>query len=107
MEKRLPDVLTVAEVERILGVVDVTTALGVRDRAILETLYSTGMRRMELCALSLHDVDLEQGIVKVRQGKGSKDRVIPIGARAVAWMKSTSPRCGRGWSSTRRSGRFS
>ena len=87
VEKRLPDVLTVAEVERILGAVDVTTALGVRDRAILETLYSTGMRRMELCALSLHDVDLEQGIVKVRQGKGSKDRVIPIGARAVAWIE--------------------
>ena len=42
---------------------------------------------MELCALSLHDVDLEQGIVKVRQGKGSKDRVIPIGARAVAWIE--------------------
>jgi integrase/recombinase XerD len=87
VEKRLPDVLTVAEVERILGVIDVTTALGVRDRAVLETLYSTGMRRMEICALGLHDVDLEGGIVKVRQGKGSKDRVIPIGARAVAWIE--------------------
>jgi integrase/recombinase XerD len=87
VEKRLPDVLTVAEAERILGVIDVTTALGVRDRAVLETLYSTGMRRMEICALGLHDVDLEGGIVKVRQGKGSKDRVIPIGARAVAWIE--------------------
>ena len=85
-------VLTVAEVERILGAVDVTTALGVRDRAILETLYSTGMRRMELCALSLYDVDLEQGIVKVRQGKGSKDRVIPIGARAVRVDREVSRR---------------
>lgn len=87
VEQRLPDVLTVAEVERILGVIDVTTALGVRDRAVLETLYSTGMRRMEICQLALHDVDLEQGIVKVRQGKGQKDRVIPIGARAVAWIE--------------------
>ena len=87
VEKRLPDVLTVAEVERILGVIDVTTALGVRDRAILETLYSTGMRRMELCALALRDVDLESGIVKVRQGKGQKDRMVPIGARAVAWIE--------------------
>jgi integrase/recombinase XerD len=86
MEKRLPDVLTVAEVERILNAVDVTTALGVRDRAMLETLYSTGMRRMELCGLAVHDVDLEQGIVKVREGKGRKDRMVPIGARAVAWI---------------------
>jgi integrase/recombinase XerD len=87
MEKRLPDVLSIAEVERILNTVDVTTALGVRDRAILETLYSTGMRRMEICGLSVYDVDLEQGVVKVRQGKGRKDRVIPIGARAVAWIE--------------------
>jgi integrase/recombinase XerD len=86
-ETRLPDVLTIAEVERILNVVDVTTALGVRDRAMLETLYSTGMRRMEICGLSLYDVDLEGGVVKIRQGKGSKDRVVPIGARAVAWIE--------------------
>ncbi len=87
MEKRLPDVLTVAEAERILAAIDVTTALGVRDRAVLETLYSTGIRRMELCALSIYDVDLEQGVVKVRQGKGHKDRVVPIGARAIAWIE--------------------
>ena len=87
MEKRLPDVLTVAEAERIMNAVDVTTALGVRDRAILETLYSTGMRRMELCGLSVFDVDTEEGIVKIRQGKGRKDRMVPIGARAVAWIE--------------------
>jgi len=87
VEKRLPDVLTVAEVERILGAIDVTTALGVRDRAVLETLYSTGMRRMEICALALRDVDLESGIVKVRQGKGQKDRLVPIGARAIVWIE--------------------
>jgi integrase/recombinase XerD len=87
MEKRLPDVLTVAEVERIMNAIDVTTALGVRDRAIFETLYSTGMRRMELCALSVFDVDTEAGIVKIRQGKGRKDRLVPIGARATAWIE--------------------
>jgi integrase/recombinase XerD len=87
MEKRLPDVLTVAEAERILAAIDVTTALGVRDRAMLETLYSTGMRRTEVCVLSIHDVDLEGGIVKVRQGKGQKDRMVPIGARAIAWIE--------------------
>src|SRR6266508_3445229 len=87
MEKRLPDVLTVAEAERILAAIDVTTALGVRDRAVLETLYSTGIRRMELCALPIYGVDLEQGVVKVRQGKGHKDRVVPIGARAIAWIE--------------------
>jgi integrase/recombinase XerD len=59
----------------------------VRDRAVLETLYSTGMRRMEICALALRDVDLEGGIAKVRQGKGQKDRMVPIGARAVAWIE--------------------
>ncbi len=64
--------LTIAEVERVLGATDVTTAIGVRDRAILETLYSTGIRRMEVCALSLHDLDMEQRNVKVRQGKGNK-----------------------------------
>ena len=86
VEKRLPEVLTLTEVERVLNQPDVTMALGVRDRAALETLYSTGMRRMELCGLSVADVDLEQGVVKIRQGKGRKDRVVPIGARAMMWI---------------------
>src|SRR5690606_28602310 len=54
-----------------------------RDRAILETLYSTGMRRRELIGLSLFDLDRERGTVMIRQGKGKKDRMIPIGERAV------------------------
>lgn len=86
VEKRLPEVLTLAEVERVLNQPDVTMALGVRDRAALETLYSTGIRRMELCGLAVADVDLEQGIVKIRQGKGRKDRMVPLGARAVMWI---------------------
>src|SRR5690606_32159864 len=57
-----------------------------RDRAILETLYSTGMRRRELIGLALFDLDRERGTVMVRQGKGKKDRMIPIGERAVAYI---------------------
>jgi integrase/recombinase XerD len=88
LERRLPKaILTVAEVERILAVPDLKTPMGLRDRAILETFYSTGMRRSEICALKVHDVDLERGTLMVRQGKGKKDRLIPIGRRAVVWIE--------------------
>jgi integrase/recombinase XerD len=87
-EHRLPQhVLTVQEAEQVIAQADVEEALGLRDRAILETLYSTGMRRMEVCGLSLYDLDVERGTVIVRQGKGRKDRVIPIGERATAWIE--------------------
>jgi integrase/recombinase XerD len=59
----------------------------VRDRAIVETLYSTGMRRGELSGLDLYDVDFDRGWVTIRQGKGAKDRVVPIGSRALAWIR--------------------
>jgi len=86
-ERRLPrHILNAREVEVILRVPDITTPVGIRDRAILETLYSTGIRRLELINLKLHDVDAERGTVMVRQGKGKKDRMIPIGARALAWI---------------------
>jgi integrase/recombinase XerD len=85
--RQLPKVLlSVPDVEAVLNEPDVATAWGLRDRAILETLYSTGIRRMELTRLSLYDVDLAQGTVMVRLGKGAKDRLIPIGARAGAWI---------------------
>jgi integrase/recombinase XerD len=85
-ERRLPKhVLTIDEAERILEQPDVSDAFGVRDRAILETLYSTGLRRMELIGLRVFDVDAERGTLMVRQGKGKKDRVVPIGERAVKW----------------------
>lgn len=85
-EKRLPTVLTIADVETILNQTDVNDALGLRDRAILETLYSTGMRRSELTGLRVYDVELDKGIVAIRQGKGRKDRFVPIGERAMAWI---------------------
>jgi integrase/recombinase XerD len=57
-----------------------------RDRAILEIFYSTGIRRAELCNLLLHDVDPARGTVMVREGKGRKDRMVPIGGRALSWL---------------------
>jgi len=57
--------------------------VGLRDRAILETLYSTGLRRAELCNLDCYDVDVVKGLVMVRQGKGRRDRIVPIGRRAI------------------------
>jgi integrase/recombinase XerD len=87
LPKHLPRViLSVQEVETILREAEPTTAPGLRDRALLETLYSTGMRRRELAGLDLYDVDLTRRIVMVREGKGARDRVIPIGARAAAWV---------------------
>ena len=87
LERRLPKhVLTVAEVEQVMRIPHLDELRGVRDRAILETLYSTGMRRRELIGLALYDIDRERGTVMIRQGKGKKDRMIPIGARALAWI---------------------
>ena len=65
---------------------DLTEPMGLRDRAILEVLYSTGIRRRELIGLALFDFDRERGTVMIRQGKGKKDRMIPIGERALAWV---------------------
>ena len=85
MEHRLPKhVLTVQEAERIIQQPDINQAEGLRDRAILETFCSTGMRRMELAHLKVYDLDADRGTVMIRQGKGRKDRVIPIGERALA-----------------------
>ena len=88
MEKRLPTAaLTLTQVEALLAVPNVADPLGVRDRAMLELFYSTGIRRTELCRLELSDVNTERRTVHVRQGKGKKDRVVPVGARAVAWLE--------------------
>jgi len=85
---RLPrDVLTAAEVERVLDQIDTTSELGVRDRAIVEVLYSTGIRRSELLGLAVTDLDAERGTAFIREGKGQRDRVVPIGERALAWVE--------------------
>jgi integrase/recombinase XerD len=84
---RLPKaILTAREAEAVIAVPDTRNTIGLRDRAILETFYSTGIRRAELIHLHLHEVDAERGCVLIREGKGGKDRVIPIGERALAWI---------------------
>jgi integrase/recombinase XerD len=87
-QQRLPrHILSIAEVEQVLNACDTTDPLGLRDRAMLETLYSTGMRRAEITGLRVDDVDLNRGTVFVRLGKGAKDRVVPIGERACRWIE--------------------
>ena len=84
--KHIPkQVLTAKEAEAILAVPDVETTLGLRDRSLLETLYSTGMRRMEILGLKIFDVDWGRETIMIRSGKGDKDRVVPVGERALAW----------------------
>lgn len=86
-EHRLPAaVLTPTEVENVLSLPDTTTAVGLRDRAILEVLYSSAIRRMELAGLRVPDVDHRRGTLFVRQGKGARDRHVPIGDRALSWI---------------------
>jgi integrase/recombinase XerD len=87
-EQRLPaSYLTLSEVETLINSVDLTTPVGLRDRAILETFYSTGMRRSELVALQLDDLNRDSRLVTIRQGKVRKDRVVPIGERALQWIE--------------------
>ena len=87
MEKRLPtQALTLAQVDRLLAVPDVADPLGVRDRAMLEVFYASGIRRAELCSLEMADVNPERGTLTVRRGKGKKDRVVPLGGRAASWV---------------------
>ena len=87
-EHRLPKrILNISEVETILSQTNLNTLDGLRDRALLETLYSTGMRRMEVVNLKLVDLDHSRGIITIRQGKGKKDRVVPIGERAMLWLE--------------------
>jgi tyrosine recombinase XerC len=85
--KRLPKYLTVEEVEAILAVPDVATPRGLRDRAIIETLYGGGLRVSELASLNLGAIDLAQGTVRV-VGKGSKERIALIGRPAVASVRA-------------------
>jgi integrase/recombinase XerD len=85
-EYKLPEVFAPAEVARVLNTFDVSTELGLRDRAIAEVAYSTGLRRAELARLKLFDIDREQHTVTVRAGKGNRDRLTPIGERAVRWI---------------------
>jgi len=86
LPRRLPKNLTEAQVEAVLAVPDVSDALGLRDRAMLETLYATGLRVSELVGLRHAQVSLDMGVVRVL-GKGSKERLVPLGEEAISWLK--------------------
>lgn len=79
---RLPDVLTVEEIDKIISVIDSTKKDGRRNRAIVETLYSCGLRVSELCNLKISNLFLDEGYIRVK-GKGNKERLVPVSQRAV------------------------
>lgn len=82
LKRKAPDALTIAEMESLLEAPDLTTPVGMRDRAIMELLYSSGLRVSELCGSLLQQIDIANGAIKV-YGKGSKERVVPMGFQAV------------------------
>lgn len=86
VEKPLPDVLSEWEVQHLIAAVDVHAPYGVRDRAILETLYANGMRGMEAAKLTTDDLSLDDGWVMIRQGRWKKDRRVPLTDAAVQWL---------------------
>lgn len=83
---RLPKLISEAQVEALLAAPDVETTLGLRDRAMFETLYATGLRVSELVALKLHELSLDMGLVRIF-GKGSKERLVPLGEESIHWLK--------------------
>ena len=85
MDKKLPDTLSLNEIEKILSAIDMSTYEGTRNRAIIETLYSCGLRVSELINLSIQNLFLDIGFVKVL-GKGSKERLVPIGSSAIKFI---------------------
>jgi integrase/recombinase XerD len=83
---RLPKTLSEAQVEALLTAPKTETALGLRDRAMLETIYATGLRVSELVGLRLHEINFDMGVIRVF-GKGSKERLVPLGEEAVDWLR--------------------
>jgi integrase/recombinase XerD len=84
--RQLPRSLSVGQVGELLNLPDVSDVLGIRDRAILETLYATGIRRAELSALDVSDWQPQARTLLVRKGKGGKDRLLPVGGQAADWI---------------------
>jgi integrase/recombinase XerD len=82
---RLPKVMSEKQVEALLAAPDVDVALGLRDRAMIETLYATGLRVSELVKLRMHEIGFDMGVLRVL-GKGSKERLVPLGEEALAWL---------------------
>lgn len=87
VEAKLPKgLLSPDEIEKVIAMPKVSTPLGIRDRAILETFYSTGMRRSELAKVKLYDLDIPQKTIKIF-GKGKRERLNPVGSRALYWIE--------------------
>ena len=84
--KRLPKAITVEQIEQLLSAPNDNDVLGARDRAMLETLYSTGIRVSELVELGMHDLDENQEALRLR-GKGKKERLVPLGSHALAAIR--------------------
>lgn len=84
--RKLPKGLSREEIATVLDLPDVRDPLGIRDRAMLETLYATAIRRSELVNLDMSDLDREGRTLHIRHGKGDKDRVVPVGERALQWL---------------------
>lgn len=85
-QQHLPQTLSVEEVERIIEAPDTTTILGIRDRAILEVMYATGLRVSELINLKLDNLHLSLGLLQT-VGKGDKERIVPLGDTAISWVE--------------------
>jgi len=86
--QRIPrNYLSLKEMQKVLCVCDLSTHIGLRNRTILEVLYSTGMRNSELRKLKIEDINMDDGWITIRQGKGKKDRVVPIGKAAVHFLQ--------------------
>lgn len=85
-QKPLPKVLSVEEVDKLLSQPDISTIYGIRDKALLELLYSSGLRISEASNLRIDDIDLEGEFLRCR-GKGQKERIVPLGSIAIKWLK--------------------
>jgi len=85
-KRKLPVYLTQQEIARLLKIIPTGTAKGVRDRAVLEILYSSGLRGGEICRLTLADISFADGTIRVLMSKNKKDRMVPIGKVALSWL---------------------
>lgn len=103
LEDRLPrTILTAGEVKRLLDAPDTQEGRGIRDKAILELFYSTGIRLEEMARLTIHDADWRNGFVRVNKGKFAKDRVVPMGAKAAQYVREYLEKVRRPWSEANR-----
>lgn len=85
LPKQLPKSLSENDVKQLLAAPDITTALGVRDRSMLELLYACGLRVSELVSLAVHEINLQDGVIRIT-GKGNKTRLVPMGQHATDWL---------------------